>query len=163
MGYAIVGETFARHCDRVTVEELRVVFVGHAVMGVEVALQRMEAQDGPALRARKARQDRIGGGSYEDLGDAASERLFDASGATCGYVERDQEGCCDDTPPKSPGRAHDLWRKVKKQYDLVEYHVLPEYLRDNEYILRHYRSDWPMKETLLSMFTIHNETLNIWT
>jgi adiponectin receptor len=52
---------------------------------------------------------------------------------------------------------------VKKQYDLVEYHVLPEYLRDNEYILRHYRSDWPLKETVLSIFTIHNETLNIWT
>lgn len=120
----------------------------------------MEAQDGRVLRARKARQDRIGVGSQEDLSE---ERLVDASGATCGYDDRDQEGCCDDTTPKSPGRAHELWRKVKKQYELVEYHVLPEYLRDNEYILRHYRSDWPMKETLLSIFTIHNETLNIWT
>lgn len=105
----------------------------------------MEAQDGPAvqLRARKARHE-------ED----------------CGYQEEREDGCCDETPPKSPGgsqRAQELWRKVKKQYDLVEYHVLPEYLRDNEYILRHYRSDWPLKETLLSMFTIHNETLNIWT
>jgi adiponectin receptor len=126
-----------------------------------VALQEME--DGPVIRARKARQDRIGGGSCEDVGGAASERLVDTSGATCGYDGRDQDGCCDDTPPKSPGRAHDLWRKVKKQYELVEYHVLPEYLRDNEFILRHYRSDWPMKETLLSIFTIHNETLNIWT
>lgn len=128
---------------------------------LHVALQEME--DGPVIRARKARQDRVGGGSCEDVGGAASERLVDTSGATCGYDARDQDGCCDDTPPKSPGRAHDLWRKVKKQYELVEYHVLPEYLRDNEFILRHYRSDWPMKETLLSIFTIHNETLNIWT
>lgn len=123
----------------------------------------MEAQDGPALRARKARQELLG----LDPTDVVAEKSNGA--AACGYQdERDQDGgaCCDETPPKSPGgskRAQELWRKVKKQYDLVEYHVLPEYLRDNEYILRHYRSDWPMKETLLSMFTIHNETLNIWT
>lgn len=109
----------------------------------------MEAQEGAPgeLRARKVRHD----------GDAGD----------CGYCdERDHQGCSDETPPKSPGgsqRAQELWRKVKKQYELVEYHVLPEYLRDNEYILRHYRSDWPLKETLLSMFTVHNETINIWT
>jgi adiponectin receptor len=40
---------------------------------------------------------------------------------------------------------------------------LPDYIRDNEYILRHYRSDWPIPESLLSIFSIHNETLNIWT
>lgn len=125
----------------------------------------MEAQDGPSLRARKHRQEPIGvDTSTEVAGEGTSGKT---NGAECGYEnDRDQDGggCCgDETPPKSPGRAQDLWRKVKKQYELVEYHVLPEYLRDNEYILRHYRSDWPMKETLLSMFTIHNETLNIWT
>ncbi|POO00692.1 AdipoR/hemolysin-III-related [Trema orientale] len=54
-----------------------------------------------------------------------------------------------------------LWKKVK--YQLVEYHSLPGYLRDNEYILRHYRSEWPLKHVLLSIFSIHNETLNVWT
>jgi adiponectin receptor len=54
-----------------------------------------------------------------------------------------------------------LWKKVK--YQLVEYHCLPGYLKDNEYILGHYRSEWPMKQVLLSMFSIHNETLNVWT
>ncbi|KAL0726165.1 hypothetical protein Bca4012_022258 [Brassica carinata] len=54
-----------------------------------------------------------------------------------------------------------LWQKVK--YQLVEYHALPAYLRDNEYILGHYRSEWPIKQILLSIFTIHNETLNVWT
>lgn len=54
-----------------------------------------------------------------------------------------------------------LWKKVK--YQLVEYHSLPGYLRDNEYILGHYRSEWPLKQVLLSIFSIHNETLNVWT
>lgn len=54
-----------------------------------------------------------------------------------------------------------LWQKVK--YQLVEYHALPAYLRDNEYILGHYRSEWPLKHILLSIFSIHNETLNVWT
>ncbi|XP_061338896.1 heptahelical transmembrane protein 4-like isoform X1 [Gastrolobium bilobum] len=59
------------------------------------------------------------------------------------------------------GKGKRLWKKVK--YQLVEYHSLPGYLRDNEYILGHYRSEWPMKQILLSIFTIHNETLNVWT
>ena len=54
-----------------------------------------------------------------------------------------------------------LWKKVK--YQLVEYHSLPGYLRDNEFIIGHYRSEWPLKQVLLSIFTIHNETLNVWT
>ncbi|KAL1316121.1 hypothetical protein HN51_068366 [Arachis hypogaea] len=59
------------------------------------------------------------------------------------------------------GKRRRLWKKMKSQ--LVEYHALPGYLRDNEYILRHYRPEWPMKQVLLSIFTIHNETLNVWT
>ncbi|GMN34310.1 hypothetical protein TIFTF001_004624 [Ficus carica] len=58
-------------------------------------------------------------------------------------------------------KGNRLWEKVK--YQLVEYHSLPGYLRDNEYIIGHYRSEWPLKHVLLSMFTIHNETLNVWT
>ncbi|XP_078441764.1 heptahelical transmembrane protein 4-like [Wolffia australiana] len=54
-----------------------------------------------------------------------------------------------------------MWKKVK--YQLVEYHSLPAYLKDNEYILGYYRSEWPLKHILLSIFTIHNETLNVWT
>lgn len=59
------------------------------------------------------------------------------------------------------GKGTRLWKKVK--YQLVEYHSLPGYLRDNEFIVGHYRSEWPLKQVLLSMFTIHNETLNVWT
>ncbi|WOL16942.1 heptahelical transmembrane protein 4-like isoform X1 [Canna indica] len=46
---------------------------------------------------------------------------------------------------------------------LVEFDALPDYLKDNEFILRYYRCEWPWKETFLSFFSIHNETLNIWT
>lgn len=59
------------------------------------------------------------------------------------------------------GKGKRLWKKVK--YQLVEYHSLPAYLKDNEYILGHYRSEWPLKQALLSIFSIHNETLNVWT
>ncbi|GLJ36499.1 hypothetical protein SUGI_0733200 [Cryptomeria japonica] len=45
----------------------------------------------------------------------------------------------------------------------VEFEALPDYMRDNEYITGHYRLEWPLKHTLLSIFTIHNETLNVWT
>ncbi|XAR66720.1 hypothetical protein NMG60_11013040 [Bertholletia excelsa] len=46
---------------------------------------------------------------------------------------------------------------------LVRYEALPEYLQDNEFILDHYRCEWPLKETAWSIFSWHNETLNIWT
>jgi hypothetical protein len=51
----------------------------------------------------------------------------------------------------------------RKRYGLVEYRALPGYLRDNEYIHRHYRCEWPLPQVLLSAFSIHNETLNVWT
>jgi hypothetical protein len=51
----------------------------------------------------------------------------------------------------------------RKRYGLVEYRALPAYLRDNEYIHRHYRCEWPLPQVLLSAFSIHNETLNVWT
>ncbi|KAH0449892.1 hypothetical protein IEQ34_020584 [Dendrobium chrysotoxum] len=62
---------------------------------------------------------------------------------------------------RKDGKGRRLWKKVK--YQLVEYHSLPNYLKDNEYILGYYRSEWPLKQTLFSIFTIHNETLNVWT
>ncbi|GMH06353.1 hypothetical protein Nepgr_008193 [Nepenthes gracilis] len=54
-----------------------------------------------------------------------------------------------------------LWKKVKCQ--LIEYHSLPGFLRDNEFIRGHYRSEWPLKQAILSIFEIHNETFNVWT
>lgn len=59
------------------------------------------------------------------------------------------------------GKGKRLWKKVK--YQLIGYHSLPGYLRDNEFILGYYRSEWPLKQSFLSIFSIHNETLNVWT
>lgn len=62
---------------------------------------------------------------------------------------------------KEEGKGKKLWKKVK--YQLVEYHSLPAYMKDNEYILGHYRAEWPLKQIFFSIFTLHNETLNVWT
>lgn len=45
----------------------------------------------------------------------------------------------------------------------MKFDDLPDYLQDNEYILDYYRCEWPLKDTLFSVFCWHNETLNIWT
>ncbi|KAH9303976.1 hypothetical protein KI387_008380 [Taxus chinensis] len=56
-----------------------------------------------------------------------------------------------------------MWKKVKQECSLVNFDALPEYMKDNEYILKYYRSEWPLKQILWSIFSWHNETLNIWT
>ncbi|KAH1033423.1 hypothetical protein J1N35_045597 [Gossypium stocksii] len=48
-------------------------------------------------------------------------------------------------------------------YGLVSYKELPEYMKDNEFIVNYYRANWPLKEALFSIFRWHNETLNVWT
>ncbi|XP_057974160.1 heptahelical transmembrane protein 4-like [Malania oleifera] len=83
---------------------------------------------------------------------------FTASSGTSDSQNDSEDG---DTICLKEGKGKRLWNKVK--YQLVEYHSLPGYLRDNEFILGHYRSEWPLKQVFLSIFTIHNETLNVWT
>ncbi|KAI4344193.1 hypothetical protein L6164_011444 [Bauhinia variegata] len=54
-------------------------------------------------------------------------------------------------------------RNRAKAYPLLSYWELPEYMKDNEFVLHYYRANWPLKQALLSIFRWHNETLNVWT
>ncbi|KAL3840685.1 hypothetical protein ACJIZ3_025276 [Penstemon smallii] len=53
--------------------------------------------------------------------------------------------------------------KLVERRRLVKYEALPEYLQDNEFIRNYYRCEWPIKDVIFSIFSLHNETLNIWT
>lgn len=74
----------------------------------------------------------------------------------CSESSDDQLDCA-----SKEGKGKRLWKRVR--YQLVEYNSLPAFLKDNEYVIGHYRSEWPLKQIFLSTFTIHNETLNVWT
>ncbi|KAI7735742.1 hypothetical protein M8C21_015399 [Ambrosia artemisiifolia] len=54
-------------------------------------------------------------------------------------------------------------KKMNNKYPLLRYEQLPDYMKDNEYILNYYRADWSLKHALISLFLCHNETLNVWT
>ncbi|KYQ91030.1 hypothetical protein DLAC_07930 [Tieghemostelium lacteum] len=53
--------------------------------------------------------------------------------------------------------------KIKNTFVLTDYQNLPSYLQGNEYITSGYRVNFPFKLCLMSLFKMHNETLNIWT
>jgi adiponectin receptor len=96
----------------------------------------------------------------EDGGGAVMERCAENEDSN---LEQDELLSSPPLTPSGSSRAGRLWQKVKDSWELVEFNALPDYLRDNEYIHRHYRPEWPMRQILLSTFTIHNETINIWT
>lgn len=63
----------------------------------------------------------------------------------------------------SEGGAGSKKKNGEKEYRLVSYEELPEYMKENEFILNYYRSEWPVLNAALSLFSWHNETINIWT
>ena len=77
-----------------------------------------------------------------------------APGAAGGAGQQDA-AALRDTPRRVRG-------KTAKQPVTSLFADLPDYLRDNEYITRHYRADYSVRESLASLFRVHNETGNIW-
>ncbi|KZV33980.1 heptahelical transmembrane protein 2-like [Dorcoceras hygrometricum] len=66
--------------------------------------------------------------------------------------------------PREAANGGDCEENNKKRPPrLDKYEDLPEYLKDNEFIRDYYRCEWPLKDVLCSVFSLHNETLNIWT
>jgi len=94
----------------------------------------------------------VGGSTTRSLGEQQQQEMVAVASAEGENFKRQDS---------SRDKAYRLWSKVK--YQLVKFEALPEHLRDNEYILGHYRVNWPLGPTLLSIFSFHNETLNIWT
>ncbi|KAL3702096.1 hypothetical protein R1sor_020118 [Riccia sorocarpa] len=76
---------------------------------------------------------------------------------------KSSEAAVDYTSPEALVSGRVRLKNSRKRYPLVKYQDLPSHLKGNEFILDHYRCDWPLRETVLSLFSVHNETLNIWT
>lgn len=57
----------------------------------------------------------------------------------------------------------DNMSKGRSMKRLMKFDELPDYLKDNEFILDYYRCEWSLKDIIISVFGWHNETLNIWT
>lgn len=54
-------------------------------------------------------------------------------------------------------------KAAKRRQQLFHWNELPDYLRDNEFIVASYRADTGFWGALRSLFRVHNETGNIWT
>ena len=80
--------------------------------------------------------------------------------------------------PRGRGRGQGRWRQTARggrdgelsalghallRGPLVHFQVAPSYLQDNPFIRTGYRMDLTWKEAALSVFQLHNESMNIWT
>lgn len=69
-----------------------------------------------------------------------------------------------DVPKRPRGKARRRAGKPRRSsLDLFHWNDLPEYLKDNEYIVTGYRADTGFLGSLKSLFRLHNESGNVWT
>ncbi|XP_021741793.1 heptahelical transmembrane protein 1-like [Chenopodium quinoa] len=60
-------------------------------------------------------------------------------------------------------KCNEKYGQKSKNCRLLSFHELPDYMKDNEFIHKYYRAEWPLKQAFFSLFQWHNETLNVWT
>merc|ERR1711977_617624 len=73
-----------------------------------------------------------------------------------------QQGSNNSSPNKGGSFLNKLRARVLTGV-LGEKKKIPEYLIFNKHILSGYRVNFTVKDSLLSLFTLHNESINIWT
>jgi hypothetical protein len=64
---------------------------------------------------------------------------------------------------QAPARTRGRARIRRGNLDLFHWNDLPEYLKDNEFIVTGYRANTGLWGSLTSLFRLHNESGNIWT
>ncbi|XP_061991525.1 heptahelical transmembrane protein 1 isoform X3 [Rosa rugosa] len=122
-----------------------------------------------------------GGGAAVNFRKRSKRRSNNAAGATKDQPQNHEDSCYYQSSSSSSSSASNYESKKKrirkkkgkgnnnnvrgssKRFQLMSYWELPEYMKDNEFILNYYRADWPILEALFSVFRWHNETLNVWT
>ncbi|XP_024179459.1 heptahelical transmembrane protein 1 isoform X3 [Rosa chinensis] len=122
-----------------------------------------------------------GGGAAVNFRKRSKRRSNNAAGATKDQPQNHEDSCYYQSSSSSSSSASNYESKKKrirkkkgkgnnnnvrgssKRFELMSYWELPEYMKDNEFILNYYRADWPVLEALFSVFRWHNETLNVWT
>jgi adiponectin receptor len=67
----------------------------------------------------------------------------------------------DDTTPPTSGGDNDLLEAIANR--LLKYDEIPEFLQGNVYIQEGYRVGYTCCYASRSLFTLHNETINVWT
>jgi len=67
------------------------------------------------------------------------------------------------TAPLLKSAAQETADAALDEYTLLAFWELPSWLQNNPHIKTGYRAKFTMRLTLLSLFRMHNETLNVWT
>lgn len=96
-----------------------------------------------------------------DEAGSSSESGMNASASNVATTSRESVGRS--TALAAPKRVRSSRNKRSSSGLYDHFHALPDYLRDNEYIKRYYRRSMPVRDSILSLFGLHNETGNIYT
>lgn len=94
------------------------------------------------------------------------------------YSSSDSDPSSSSSPPSSPDAARERARAAaqgaparhrgaaaaaRKLQRFASFEDLPEYLRDNEFIIGYYRPQQTPWSSLRTLWSMHNETGNVWT